>query len=58
MFFVSFLRQKRKEELKKFGWDVKAMFPKKFSNAYIDEKGVLQNFDNPEEVNRQILEAA
>jgi len=46
------------KELKSLGWKSKPLFPKKYSNSYIDEKGVLQNFDYPEKVERTTLEAA
>ena len=48
----------RKIELSKLGWAVNKFFRKRFSKAYVDENGLLQNFDHPEKVKKSILEAA
>ncbi len=48
----------RNAELKKLGWTVNRIFKKKFSKAFIDEKGVLQNFDHPEKVKQNLLQSA
>jgi len=52
------LNQLQKEStLRNLGWTKKRYFSKQFANSYIDEKGVLQNFDNPLEVKSSFLEA-
>ena len=48
----------RKMELTKLGWEPNKFFKKKYSKAYVDENGVLQNFNNPEQVKRKVLQAA
>jgi hypothetical protein len=48
----------RNLELKKLGWEPNKFFRKKYSKAYVDENGVLQNFNNPAQVKRKVLEAA
>ncbi|MBO9612898.1 MAG: hypothetical protein J7619_09400 [Dyadobacter sp.] len=48
----------RHRELNKLGWEAEPMFKKKFSKAFIDQNGVLQDFDNPEQVKTSILTAA
>lgn len=48
----------RRSELKKLGWEPNKFFKKRYSKAYVDENGVLQNFDNPEQVKRKVLQAA
>lgn len=48
----------RKIELKELGWEPSKFFKKKFSKAYVDEHGVLQNFNNPDQVKRKVLQAA
>lgn len=48
----------RRAELNKLGWVLNKMFKKKYSKSYIDENGVLQNFDFPEKVKKTILETA
>jgi len=45
-------------ELKKLGWTKHQYFKKRYSPAFVDENGVLQNFDFPKEVKKTILEAA
>ena len=38
------------EELNKYGWQRSVFFKKKFQNStYIDKKGILQNFNLPED---------
>ena len=49
---------KKESMLRTLGWDKKRYFSKQFSNAYVDEKGVLKNFDNPLEVKTSYLETA
>lgn len=44
------------KELRKLGWERNTFFKKKFSKASVDEKGVLQNFDSPEEVIQTTIE--
>lgn len=46
------------EELKAMGFEQHQFFKKKYSNSYVDENGVLQNFDNPETVQKQQLSYA
>lgn len=48
----------RKIELKNLGWVQDKYFNKKYKTPFVDENGVLQNFDFPEKVTRKILEAA
>lgn len=43
-------------ELKKLGWNKDRFFKKRYSSSYVDENGVLQNFDSPEDVKKSILE--
>ncbi|MBB3125245.1 hypothetical protein FHS04_002789 [Mesoflavibacter sabulilitoris] len=43
-------------ELKKMGWERNKIFKKQYSSAYVDENGVLQNFDSPSQVKKSILE--
>lgn len=43
-------------ELKKMGWSQNKIFKKKYSSTYVDENGVLQNFDSPKQVKKSILE--
>jgi predicted RNase H-like HicB family nuclease len=50
--------QKRNIELKKLGWKKHTYFKKRFSASFIDENGILQNFDSPEKVKKISLEAA
>lgn len=47
----------RKAELRNLGWTISKLFKKQFSKSYIDENGVLQNFDFPERVKKSIFEA-
>jgi predicted RNase H-like HicB family nuclease len=56
LFSVS--EDQRKVELKKMGWVPNKLFKKKYAKAIVDENGVLQHFDHPEQVIRKILEAA
>ena len=51
-------KYQRTAELRKLGWAPNKIFKKKYSKAYVDENGVLQNFNNPDLVKRRILEAA
>ncbi|MEX0813412.1 MAG: hypothetical protein WD048_14430 [Chitinophagales bacterium] len=44
------------KELKKLGWERNTFFKKKFSKASVDEKGVLLNFDSPEDVIQTTIE--
>ena len=48
----------RKRELKNLGWTSGQFFKQQFSKVYVDEAGVLQNFDSPELVKINVLEAA
>ena len=48
----------RHAELRKLGWTVDKIFKKKFSKTYVDDSGVLQNFDYPELVKRNVFQAA
>jgi len=43
-------------ELKKMGWDNDKIFRKRFSSAFVDENGVLKNFDFPTEVKKTSTE--
>jgi hypothetical protein len=45
-------------ELRKLGWTNSAFFKRKYSKAFVDENGVLQNFSHPEKVQRAVLVAA
>ena len=45
-------------ELKKFGWQQEVFFKRRMIMPFIDESGVLQNFDFPEQVKTSILQAA
>lgn len=48
----------RLQYLKELGWEHNKMFKKQLSKVYVDENGLLQNFDNPEEVMRNMYQAA
>lgn len=48
----------RNSELKKLGWSQHKIFKKQYSSAYVDENGVLQNFDSPSQVKKSLLEPA
>ena len=48
----------RNRELQNLGWRKDKYFGKRYSSAYVDENGVLQNFDSPEEVKQSLLETA
>jgi hypothetical protein len=48
----------RKAELNKLGWNINKFFKKRYSKAFVDENGILQNFDHPELVKKSILETA
>lgn len=45
-------------ELKKLGWSQNKFFKRQYSSVYIDENGVLKNFDSPNQVKKSILEPA
>src|SRR5690606_25906698 len=45
-------------ELKKMGWVKDKYFNKRYSTVFVDENGVLQNFDSPSEVKKCVLETA
>lgn len=44
--------------LKDLGWDIDTFFKKKYSTIFIDNNGILQNFDKPEEVKISSLQFA
>ncbi len=46
----------RDSELKKLGWLPNKFFKRQYSSAYVDENGVLQNFDSPKQVKKSLLE--
>jgi hypothetical protein len=48
--------EQRIAELKKMGWHNDKLFRKQFSSAFVDENGVLQNFDFPTEVKKTSTE--
>lgn len=53
------LSPKKKEAvLKNMVWEKNKFFKKRFSTAFVDENGVLQNFDSPKQVKKAILEPA
>lgn len=45
-------------EFNKLGWNKSKYFKKKYSSAFVDEKGVLRNFDSPKDVKKTVLEPA
>ncbi|WP_405199067.1 hypothetical protein [Christiangramia sp. LLG6405-1] len=45
-------------ELSKLGWSRDKFFKKRYSSSYVDENGVLQNFDSPKDVKKSVLETA
>lgn len=51
-------KDKRIEELVNLGWEKHSYFNKRFSKSFVDENGVLQNFDEPKEVIRSAFEMA
>lgn len=48
----------RKAELRKLGWTINKFFKKQFSKSYVDDNGILQDFDYPERVKTSILQSA
>jgi hypothetical protein len=46
----------RDSELKILGWSQNKFFKKQYSSTYVDENGVLQNFDSPKQVKKSVLE--
>lgn len=48
----------RKQELLKMGWSAQPSLDKRLAWLHFDEKGILQNFDFPEQVKTSILQAA
>lgn len=48
--------EQRVTELKKMGWHNDKLFKKQFSSAFVDENGVLKNFDFPTEVKKTSTE--
>lgn len=51
-------QDQRDTELKKMGWSRNKFFGKKYASVYVDENGVLQNFDSPKEVKKTIMKPA
>ena len=51
-------QERRDAELMKMGWSRNKFFKKQYSSAYVDENGVLQNFDSPKQVKKTIFEPA
>ena len=49
-------QDQRDAELKKMGWSRNKFFKKQYSSAYVDDNGILQNFDSPGQVQKTILE--
>lgn len=47
---------RRMIELNKLGWHSGTFFKKRLSSSFVDENGVLQGFDHPEQVKKNILE--
>ncbi len=54
--FFSVTDEQRRGELNSLGWVLNKFFKKKYSKSFIDENGILQNFDFPEKVKRTVLE--
>ena len=50
-------QDQRDAELKKMGWSKDKVLKKQYSSVYVDEDGVLQNFDFPKQVKKTILES-
>ena len=50
-------KEQRILELKKMGWEKHKFFNKRFSKSYVDENGVLQDFDHPEQVRKSYVQA-
>lgn len=48
----------RDKELKKLGWLQNKFFKRQYSSSYVDENGVLKNFDSPNQVKKSVLEPA
>lgn len=45
-------------ELRKMGWTKSQYFKRRYSKSFVDEKGVLQNFDDPTSVKTSSLQTA
>lgn len=43
-------------ELQKLGWEADKLFKKRLSKTFVDENGILQGFDHPEQVKKNFLE--
>jgi predicted RNase H-like HicB family nuclease len=42
--------------MESIGWEMENAFPQKFSNPFVEEQQVLQNFDHPDQVKKLILQ--
>lgn len=49
---------RRQVELRKMGWKKNRYFKRKFSNEHADNKGVIENFDDPTSVKVSRLQSA
>ncbi len=61
VFAIDLVNMKKHEitkELKSLGWEPRYMFDRQFSKSFIDQDGVLKNFDKPTEVLQQVLQLA
>ena len=48
----------RRSELRSLGWVNDNIFKRRLSRSFVDENGVLQHFDHPDQVKKSILTAA
>jgi predicted RNase H-like HicB family nuclease len=48
----------RHKEVMKLGWVRDKFSKKRFSSSFLDDNGILQNFDFPEKVKKSVLQAA
>lgn len=48
----------REQELIKLGWVANNSYPRQMSSSFIDEREILEQFDNPEQVVMAMLQAA
>jgi len=56
LFSVS--EEQRRGELNRLGWVINKIYKKRYSKSFVDENGILQNFDFPEKVKRTLLATA
>lgn len=43
-------------QLSKLGWTKENFFNKRYAASFVDDSGVLQNFDHPDEVEKKVID--